>query len=169
MEHNNTLLSKILDKPIELLLISLVIAMLTFTGNLFYSYIYLQRAMPLENFKGHVVTPIILDTDRSFTAQGTFDRRVRCDLTNFMVYLTNLNTGDITAITRQHMIKTPPPYAAPRNNMPISFVSRIPDNLYAGTWSPEFVGTYTCHKGIFTARKTQHILTNSIIVKNTLD
>ncbi|MDA9302667.1 hypothetical protein N8072_01300 [bacterium] len=167
---NNTckIIIKVLNKPTELLLVSLVIAMLTFTGNLFYTYIFLQRAQPLENFSGYIVTPIVLDTDTTIRTGGTFDRRVYCDLTNFIVYLTNTSTGDITAITRQHMVEMPVTFAKPRKDMPITFTARIPNNLYAGTWSPEFVGTYTCMKGIFTSRKTQRILTNSVIVVDSL-
>jgi len=167
--ENRSIVKTLLHKPTELLLISLVVAMLTFTGLLFYSYIFLQRAMPLENFKGYIVTPVILASDSTISTGGTFDRRVRCDLTKFMVYLTNTSTGDITAITKDHMIKLPPAYATPQDDMPITFTSRIPNNLYEGTWRPEFVGTYTCHKFIFTSIKTQHIVTNTIIVKNSID
>lgn len=168
MENTRKLIGKIVNKPTELLLVSLVIAMLSFTGNLFYTYIFLQRAQPLENFSGYIITPIVLDTDSTIRTGGVFDRRVYCDLTNFMVYLTNTETGDITAITREHMVEMPVTLAKPQKDMPITFTARIPNNLYAGTWSPEFVGSYICMKGIFTSLKTQRIVTNSVIVVESL-
>lgn len=145
-------------RPIEVLLFGLVLAMLVFVGSLVNSFNTLHKHMPLENFTGRIIDPVILGEQASMRTGGTFDRNISCNLISFQVILTNIDTDDVAVITEKHLLVAPPAQSRKGVNLNVQFETRIPKNLYAGTWSPVFQGTYICREGIFSTVKTQRAL-----------
>lgn len=152
------------NNGINILLSLITIAMITFVAIMFSTFAKLQYSDPLENFTGYIVSPIDLATDTALETSGTLDRPVMCNLVDFKVFITNIDSGDIIVLTPNHLIKAPAASIHPGKNIPVNFSLKIPDTLVPGTWSPMFSGKYVCKHGIFTDVKVQDIITPAFVV-----
>jgi len=129
-----------------------------------YTYVKLTQSWPLENFDGHVISPVDLATDTTLLAGGTFTRRVQCSMYDFNLQLRNPITKDIIILKPEHLATTPKSSMSPAKDIQIKFALFIPQNLYTGHWTPTFTGKYWCRYGIFTANKIQEVTVESFEV-----
>ena len=85
---------------------------------------------------------------------------------DFTFQLRNLETKDIIILKPEHLARAPISSMSPAKNIDVNFALHIPTNLYAGTWTPTFSGSYICKNGIFTQNKHQTIAVDSFEVIN---
>lgn len=152
-----------IDK-VQIVLVSIIMAMSVFMGSMFYAYAKLNMALPLENLRTVVMVPVYEGQDL-LEFKGTFDRSVSCTLQRFRIDFTNLSTNDMISLTEKHLAKAPVPDKGPGVGLKVNFALAMPTTMYAGRWQPIFHGAYLCKHGIFTAQKAANITADSFLVQ----
>lgn len=142
---------------VEVALVMMLLSMLIFVTTMIYSYTALQSARPLQNFTGHVISPVSLSKDTVLIAGGNFDRTVMCKLYDFHLYLTHVQSKETLMVGPETLAKPPVANVNPGKNIPIQFEVLIPSTMYPGVWTPRFEGRYICRNGLFTSHKIQEV------------
>jgi len=150
----------------DTLLFALVVLMVIFICSIFLSFLKLQSAHPLENFKGKLQA-VDLSHGRHATAVGTYDRTVACSLIDFQLTLKNTHNKDMYVLTKDHLIKAPPAFLDPGKDIPLTFTVKLPSTITTGQYVPSFHGDYICKNGIFQQYKHQSVIVPAFWVHNT--
>lgn len=150
-------------EALDALLLAVILVMTTFIGSMVHTYVKLSTSSPLENIRAVVVEPVYIDQEL-LEFSGTFDRSVSCTLLDFRLDLTNMDTGDVIGLNKNHLARSPAPNTGPGKNLEIQFALLMPNTIYPGRWQPTFDGSYICNNGIFTAHKNSHVTITSFVI-----
>lgn len=128
------------------------------------SFVTIHRSQPLENLHVEKLPTVDLAHDTTFKFAGTYDRNITCNLYNFDVHLTNIDTNNIITLGPDHLARKPKSNATPGKNIPIEFHLTIPATVYPGIWKTEFTGRYICRLGIFVDQKFQAVTIEPFVI-----
>lgn len=138
------------------ILMGIMVVFATYTAVTFFK---INDGLPFENYNG---VSHYNKMDHTLTAHGTFDRNIRCNLTDFKVLLHS--AGKILVLGPSDLKVAPPVAMDPGQDIPIRMELHLPQDIQPGRWNPVYMGHYTCKEGLFTAYKIQELIGNSVII-----
>lgn len=141
----------------EIILCLMVILIVAFNSLILLQYATLQSSRPLENFSGKFITPVSISKNDRIIAEGYYDRSVMCNLLDFSIHMTHMQSGDRIVIGKERLLQPPPTNVHPGKSIPVSFEVSRPATMYPGLWQPEYEGKYICVYGLFTSVKYQTV------------
>lgn len=135
---------------------------MVFAATTIVSFFKVNNHAPLENFKAKLEYHA---EDHSISADGHYDRPLRCNLYEFNVFVTNVDTNDSYMLGANDLKVAPPGYQDPGKKLPVHMELYLPESLEDGEYNAKFNGKYHCSAGLINQDKILQLFLNNIIVK----